>query len=99
MHAVRTWYDRTGRSKNAVRTQICLSLYFFRLFLAFCSRLPATLYIFWSPYGRRMVAVRSDGGIRGATLLIVFRPKECYLQCCTPWPYLALKPTLGIELI
>ena len=39
-----------------------LSLYFLRPFLALCSRLPATLYIFWSLYGRRTVAVRSDGG-------------------------------------
>ena len=59
---MRTWYDRRGHSKNAVRTQLCLSFYF-RLFLALCSRLPATLYIFWSPYSRRTVAVRSDGGI------------------------------------
>ena len=64
---MRTWYDRTGRSKNAVRTQLCLSLYLFEIFFSRCvhvCRRPCTFS------GRRtvavrsrMIAVRSDGGI------------------------------------
>ena len=52
---MRTWYDRTGRSKNAVTTQLCLSLYFFATF-------SRVVFTFAGDLVHFLVAVRSPNG-------------------------------------